>query len=85
LVAHVGTENRDPVQARRAQSSARAIGMSDRDAHRRSLFSEALHDAPTEETGTPEDTDRGHGDRRRSLLRILVCIDNFVEHATRDC
>jgi len=85
FVAHVGTEDRDPVQARRAQSGARAIGMSDRDAHRRSLVNEALHDAPTEKAGAPEHADRGHGIRfatldaidastafhlRRSLLRV---------------
>ena len=61
LVAHVGTKDRDPVQARRAQSGARAIGMSDRDADRRSRVSEALHNAPTEEAGAPEHAYRGHG------------------------
>ena len=61
LVAHVGAEDRDPIQGRRSQSGARAVGMSDRDTHRRSLGSEALHEAPTKETGAPEHADRGHG------------------------
>ena len=64
MVAHVGTKDRDPVQARRAQSGARAIGMSDRDADRRSLVNEALRNAPTEETAAPEHAYRGHGINR---------------------
>ena len=45
LVAHVGAEDRNPVQARRVQSAARAVGMPDRDAYSRSLGSEAPHEA----------------------------------------
>jgi hypothetical protein len=61
LVAHVGAEDRNPVQACRVQSAARAVGMPDRDAYSCSLGSEAAHEASTEEAGAPEHADRGHG------------------------
>ncbi|HEV8553138.1 MAG TPA: hypothetical protein VGR65_07095 [Casimicrobiaceae bacterium] len=75
--------------------------MPDRDAHRRSLVSEALHEAPTEEAGAPKHADQfrpaaralasstpfhaASHDLLGSLLQVSVCIDNFVEYATRDC
>jgi hypothetical protein len=61
LVAHVGAEDRNPVQARGSQSAARSVGMPDRDAHRRSLGGESLDETPTEEAGAAKHADRGHG------------------------
>src|SRR6267378_4379077 len=58
LIAHVGGEDRNQVQARRVQRAARAIGMPDRDAYSRSLGSEAPHKASTQEAGAPEHADR---------------------------
>ena len=61
LVAHVGAEDCDPIQARRAQGAPRPVGMPDRDAHSRSLGGEALHEPPAEEPRAAEHADRGHG------------------------
>src|ERR1700730_16190800 len=61
LVAHVGTEDRNPVQARRSQSAARAVGMPDRDTHRHSLGCASLGETPTAEAGAAKHADRGHG------------------------
>jgi len=90
LIAHVGTEDRNPVQARRSQRAARSVGMSDRNAHSRSPGSEALHEAPTEEAGAAKHADRGHDipfgmlnkidpstafhDARRSWSKCLIRI-----------
>ena len=90
LIAHVGTEDRNPVQASRSQRAARSVGMSDRNAHSRSPGSEALHEAPTEEAGAAKHADRGHDipfgmlnkidpstafhDARRSWSKCLIRI-----------
>jgi len=70
LLAHVGTEDHNPVQARRSQSAARAVGISDRNAHRRSSGGESLDETPTEEAGAAKHTDHGHGIPFRMLDKI---------------
>ena len=61
LVAHVGGEQRDLVQSRRAQGAQRWIGMPDRDAHIRPFGREAQCEPSAEEPRAAEHGDRGHG------------------------
>jgi hypothetical protein len=78
LVAHVGVQARDPIQASRAQDAPRALGMPDSDPYSRPFGGEAPHQPPAEEPGAAEHTDRGHGIPSGMLDKVEV------PHATND-
>jgi hypothetical protein len=70
LVAHIGGDDRDPVETQRSQVNPRSVWMPHSDAHSHAFGDQAVHQSPTEEPPTAEHHNHGH-DLLRHALRLL--------------
>ena len=60
LIAHIGGDDRDPVEIDRSQRYSRPIWMPHSDAHSHPLRGQAVHQSPTEEARSAEHHNHGH-------------------------
>ena len=60
MIAHIGGDDRDPVETDRSELNPRRVWMPHGHAYNHSLGGEAVHDLPTEEARSAEHHNRGH-------------------------
>jgi hypothetical protein len=60
LIAHIGGDDRDPVETDRSQPNPRRVWMPHSDTYSHPFGGQAMHESPTEKTRTAEDHNRGH-------------------------
>jgi hypothetical protein len=69
LIAHIGGNDRDPIDTNRSQLNPRRVWMPHSDAYSHPLGGQAVDQSPTEETRTAEYHNRGHHLLRHAGLR----------------
>ena len=77
MIAHIGGDDRDPVETHRSQLNPRPVRMPHSDAYSHPLGGQAVHQSSTEETRTAEHHNRGH-----HLLRHAGLSDASVTLAS---
>src|SRR5262245_51714644 len=60
FVAYIGANDGDVMQAGRAKDASRLVGLTNRNAHRRPLGRQVLHESSTEKTRSAEHDHGGH-------------------------
>ena len=84
LIAHIGGDDRDPIETDRLQLSPRMVRMPHSDAHSHPLRGQAVHNSPTEEARSAEHHNHGHHLLRHAGLRRIRRRRPRVRISSRD-